>query len=85
MTYPIPRRKRITSPSPLGTPRTRTSPEAGDSRRFTNFKAVVLPDPLRPSRIRISPARTCKIQSGKNRRIAHTVRNITELHHRIRH
>src|ERR1700731_3933253 len=55
------RRRRIRSPSPLGTPFTSTSPDVGVTKRLTSLTDVVLPEPLRPSRTTVSPPSTSKL------------------------
>jgi hypothetical protein len=39
-------------------PSTRTCPDVGNNIPLVNFKAVLLPDPLRPSKTKVSPAST---------------------------
>src|SRR5487761_352797 len=56
----MPRRRRIGSHSSVERPSTRTSPALGSRRRLTSFKAVVFPEPLRPSKTRVSPRRTAR-------------------------
>src|ERR1035437_9649 len=58
MTYPMLRRRRITSP--VAWPFTRPSPLLGDSRRFASFRVVVFPEPLRPSSTSVFPRRTSR-------------------------
>src|SRR5262245_64803860 len=63
MTYPIRRLSRIKSQAVVGVPSIKTVPARGSSKPFTSFKAVVLPDPLRPRSTRVSPASTSKLRS----------------------
>ena len=46
-----------------GIPSIETSPALGRSKPFTIFKAVVLPEPLRPRSTSVSPASTSKLRS----------------------
>src|SRR2546427_3845166 len=54
------RRSRVGSRPAARSPATSTSPAVGSSKRLMSFRVVVLPDPLRPSRTRVSPAPTVK-------------------------
>src|SRR3954463_8940522 len=57
----MPRRSRITSTWSLRAPLTRTSPELAETRRFTSFRVVVFPEPLRPSSTSVSPRATRRL------------------------
>src|SRR5437762_1424597 len=61
------RRSRMRSHAVVGRPCTITSPLVGKSRPFTILRAVVLPEPLRPSNTRISPELTCKLSRSSIR------------------
>src|SRR5437773_1273785 len=54
------RRKRVDSSAAARCPATSTSPAVGSSSRLMSFSVVVLPDPLRPSKTRVSPRPTVK-------------------------
>src|SRR6516162_3961826 len=51
----------MTSTCALEIPLTRTSPELGVTRRLTSLSVVVLPEPLRPNRTKVSPRFTCRL------------------------
>src|SRR6266516_3217738 len=54
------RRSRVGSRPAARSPATSTSPVVGSSNRLMSFKVVVFPDPLRPSKTRVSPTPTVK-------------------------
>src|SRR5687767_5210158 len=62
MTYPVRRLRPIGSQRVVGLSSIKTSPALGKSRAFTIFKAVVLPEPLRPRSTSVSPASTSKLR-----------------------
>src|ERR1700722_19585874 len=62
------RRRRITSQLPAGRPSTMTSPLLGVSKRLISLSVVVLPEPLRPSRTRVSPRCTSSLRSWRSSR-----------------
>ena len=55
------RLSRMGSHSTLARPSMSTWPRVGRSMPLVIFSAVVLPEPLRPSRTRVSPASTAKL------------------------
>ena len=68
----------------MGTPSIETSPALGRSKPFTIFKAVVLPDPLRPRSTRVSPASTSKLRSCRIVFLTDASRNLTKGDQRTR-
>src|SRR6059036_3286874 len=54
------RRSRVGSRAAVRSPATSTSPAVGSSSRLMSFRVVVFPDPLRPSKTRVSPTPTVK-------------------------
>src|SRR5581483_5587775 len=66
MAYPTERRKRITSECRVDSPFTSTSPLLGSCRRLMSLSVVVFPEPLRPSRTRVSPLAIAKLRSWRS-------------------
>src|SRR6516225_4693663 len=68
MAYPIPRRNSIGSQSCESLFDTNTSPDVATNSRFMSFRQVVLPEPLRPSSISVSPRLTCRLSPANSAR-----------------
>jgi hypothetical protein len=52
----------MASQDALARPEINTSPSVGSNSRLMSFKMVVFPDPLRPSRTKVSPVETCRFR-----------------------
>src|SRR2546427_7358155 len=65
----MPRRSRVASSACVGRPAIRISPAVGSSRRLISLRAVVLPEPLRPSSTSVSPGATPKDTDRKSTRL----------------
>ncbi len=69
----------MTSQSVVGRPSTKISPLEGNSRPFTIFSAVVLPEPLRPNKTSVSPGSIRKLKIVQDQVAADAKTNVREI------